>query len=190
MLELDEQLRLLEDALASWRRGVAPGLVQLSGLPNGATLCGESIGHAQTVSPAETRHRSQKSQGHLGGDFALAHLLLHAVGQQVHQRQPPGHPTGTTVEATGQLIQRVAVALLQLLKQPALFQRRFLRRHTLRAIQQDGLGFAHRPQDCLDGVATQLLERGHALVAIDDQVAIGGVGQGDDDDGILLTGVS
>jgi hypothetical protein len=53
--------------------------------------------------------------------------------------------------------------------------------------QQQCLGLAHVPDQRMDRVAPQLLERGDALMSIDHQIAFL---VGDDDDWGLLTGLS
>jgi hypothetical protein len=40
------------------------------------------------------------------------------------------------------------------------------------AVQYQSLGFGHRPNDRFDSVSPQLLQSGHALVAIDHHIAI------------------
>ena len=68
-----------------------------------------------------------------------------------------------------------------------MFERRLRLAHAQRTFEDQRFGFAHLPHDRIDRVAPQLLERGEALVAVDDQVAAGAF---DDDDGRLLTGFS
>ena len=67
---LEKQIRRGEDAFAHGWRGVAPG----------------------------GGHPHQILHGHVRGDLACAHLLPHAAGKQLHQRQPPRHPTGAAIE--------------------------------------------------------------------------------------------
>ena len=80
--------------------------------------------------------------------------------------------------------------MLHLRQQPALFERAFLRAHSLRARQQQGFGFAHRPDCGLDGVPAQLPERGDAFVTVYHQVAVVIVFIDHDDDGRLLAALS
>jgi len=81
-----EQLGLLENALTSLARAVAPGGVQLGGLPCVAVKFDECRGHLLAVLQAHARDRSQKLHGHMGADFAVADLLLNRLGKQVDQR--------------------------------------------------------------------------------------------------------
>ena len=72
-------------------------------------------------------------------------------------------------------------------QQPALFDRALRLAHPQRPVQRQRVGFAHLPDDGVDRVAAQLLERGDALVAVDDQIAAAIF---DDDDGRLLADLS
>jgi hypothetical protein len=171
-LGFEKQLGLVKKALADHGRGVAPGGIQLPGLPCIAVMLSERGGHSLAVLQVDARHRHQKLHRHVGGDFALAHLLLEGLRQKVDQRQPPRHPTRAAIKPARQLLQPIAVALLQLREQPALFQRGVLFGPAQRAAQHQSLGFAHRPDHRFHRVPAQLLERCQALVAVDDQVAV------------------
>jgi len=85
----------------------------------------------------------------------------------------PRHPTHAAIEPPAQLIETIAEALLQFRQQPALLQRRLLRREAQRAIQHQRLGLTHRPEDSFHRVPAQLLQRRDALVAVDDQITVG-----------------
>ena len=103
---------------------------------------------------------------------ALAHLLLDGLRQKIDQGQAPRHPTEAAIKAARQLLLSIAVALLQLRQQPAFFQRRLVFGEAQRAVQDQGLDFAHRPDHRFHRVPAQLLERRQALVAINDQVPV------------------
>ena len=135
-------------------------------------MLGERRGHPLAVFEIDARHRHQILHRHVRGDFALAHLLLDSLRQKFDQRQPPRHPTHAAVKPAGQFIQSIAEALLHLRQQPPLLQRGLVLGETQRPLQQQGLGFAHRPDHRLHRVPAQLLERRDALVAVDDQVAV------------------
>ena len=188
-LRFQKQLRLGENAFADRARALAPGRVQLPGLPRAAMVRNESRGHARAVAGVDSRHRHQILHRHLRREPSFAYLLLDRFRQQLHQRQPPRDPTGAAVEATSQFLQTIAEALLHLRQQPALFERTFLRAEAQRPRQQHGFGLAHRPDRGFDRVPAELFQRGHALVAIDHQVTVGRSG-GHHDDGRLLTAVS
>lgn len=143
-------------------------------------------GHLLAVLQTHTGHRREKLHGYVRGDLAVAHLLLDSFRQQFDQRQPPRYPTHAAIKTPRQFIETIAEALLQLCQQPALLQRCFVCGETQRPVQYQGLGFAHRPEHRIDGVAAQLLERRDPLEAIDHQVAAGLVRYGDDHDGRLL----
>ena len=186
-LGFEKQLGLGEDAFAHHAAGVAPGLVERGGLPRGPRLRGEGLRHPLAVVRVDARHRRQETHGDLGGDFALAYLLLHRFGQQFHQRQAARHPGGAAIETPRQSFDRTVQPAFHLRQQPALFERGLRLAHPQRALQHQRFGFAHRPHDGLHRVAPQLLERGDAFVAVDDQIATRVF---DDDDGRLLPGFS
>src|ERR1035441_10658020 len=151
-LRFQKQFWLGENAFADRARALAPGRAQLPGLPRIATMRHESGRHACAVVGADSRHRHQMLHRHLRREFSFAHLLLDRFRQQLHQRQPPRHPTGAAVEAARQFIQTIAEALLHLRQQPALFERAFLRAEPQRPRQQQSFGFAHRPDRGFDCV--------------------------------------
>ena len=68
-----------------------------------------------------------------------------------------------------------------------MFQRRFMRGEAQRTIQHQCVRFAYRPDHGIHRVTAQLLKRRDALVAVDDQVTVGLVGHGYDDDRRLLS---
>jgi len=158
--------------LADQGRGGAPGGVQLPGLPRVAVMLSEHSGHPLAVFQADAGYRHQELHGDVGGDFALPHLLLDGLRQEIDQGQPPRHPTEAAIKATRQLLSSIAVALLQLRQQPALFQGGLVWGEAQRAVQHQRLGFAQRPDHGFHGVPTQLLERRQTLVAVDDHIAV------------------
>jgi hypothetical protein len=182
-----EQLRRRQNAFAHCATGAPPGLIELTGLAPGPQLLGESLGHALAMFPVDAGHRHQVTHGQRRGDPAFAHQLLHRLGQDLHQRQTACHPALAAVEAARQFFDRTTQAALHLLKQPALLQRCFRLAHAQRSFQYQRVGLAHLPHHGIDGVAPQLLERGDALVAVDDKIAAAGF---DDDDGRLLAAFS
>ena len=133
---------------------------------------GQRFGHALTVLGAGPRHRHQNLHGHVRRHRTAAHLLLHAFGKQLDQRQPVRHPTQAAIKAAGQLLQAVTETPLQFPQQPAFFQRGSAFRHAQRTIQHQRLGLAQRPNHGFDRVPTQPLQGGDALVAVDHQVTI------------------
>ena len=189
-LRFQKQLRRRENALAHHARAFAPSRVELFRLARIPALGGECGGHALAIVHADARHRRQILHGQLRRDLSLAHLLLDGFRQKFDQRQSTRYPTGTAVEAARQFVERIAVALLHFAQQPALLQVRFLLAHTQRPVQQQRVGFAHWPHHSLDRVAPQLLERGDALVAVDNHVAAGLVRRRYHDNGRLLAAFS
>jgi hypothetical protein len=84
-LGFEEQLGLVEQTLADQGRGVAPGRIQLPGLPRIAAMPSEHGGHALAVLQADTGHRHQELHRHVGGDSAVTHLLLDGFRQKIDQ---------------------------------------------------------------------------------------------------------
>ncbi len=82
---------------------------------------------------------------------------------------------------------RTFETLLELGKQPALFQRRLCFRKTHRAFQHQGLGFAHLPNRGLDPVPAQLLQPRNPLVTVDHQIPVRLALHGDNHNRHLLT---
>jgi hypothetical protein len=121
-------------------------------------------------------------------DGAIAHLLLHTVGKQLHQPHPARHPTRAAIETASQLLQPIAEALLQFNQQPALFQRRFVIAATHRPVKKQCFHFAQRPDHRFDRVPAQLLQRGDPLIAVDHQVTIRLLGRNHDDRRLLTAG--
>ena len=171
-LGFEKQFGLVEQALAGQGRAVAPGRIQLPRLPRIAVMLSEHAGHPLAVLQADACYRHQELHRHVGGDLALAHLLLDGLRQEIDQGQPPRDPTEAAIKAARQLLLSVAVALLQLRQQPALFQRGLVFGEAQRAVQHQSLGLAHRPDHRFHRVPAQLLKRCQALVAVDDQVAV------------------
>lgn len=185
-LHFEKQLRLLENACAHHRRAIAPGRIELRGLPRIAMVPHKDGRQALAGLQADPRHRHQKLHGHVRREAALAYLLLDRLRQQFHQRQAPRDPAHTAIKPPRQIIEAVAEALLEFLQQPALFQCALLPGEAQRAVQQQSLGLAQRPDHRFHGVAAQLLQRRHALVAVDDQVTVRRAGDRHHHDGRLL----
>jgi hypothetical protein len=137
--------------------------------------------------PVDARGRRQIPGGEGSSDLAFTHQLLHRFRQRLHQRQAAGHPRLAAVEAPGELFQRATQTAFHLGQQPALFDRALRLAHPQRPLQRQRVGFAHLPHDGVDRVAAQLLDRGDALVTVDDQIA---AERFDDDDGSLLADLS
>ena len=151
---------------------------------------GERRGHPFAVLQVDARHRHQILHRHVCGDFALAYLLLDGLRQKFDQRQSPRHPAHAAVKPARQFIEAVAEALLHLRQQPALLQRGLVLGKAQRTVQQQSLGFAHRPDHRFHRVPAQLLERRDALVAVDHQIAVVVVRGENHHDGCLLARLS
>jgi hypothetical protein len=189
LLRLQKQSRLGENPLARQPFGAAPGVVECGRLARGPVLLSEHLRHAQALFRADSRHRRQIAHRDLRGDLALAHHLLHLFRQCFHQRQTARHPGRATVETAPQFLDRTVEVAFHLGQQPALFERGFrLAVDPQRASQHQSFGLAHVPHHGVDRVAAQLLKRGDALVAVNDQVPATGFGNDDDRD--LLAGLS
>jgi hypothetical protein len=131
-LRFQKQLRFAENALANYPRALAPGGVKLRRLPGIAAVLHQYVCHALTVFGADASYRHQILHGDLRSDVSFAHMPLNRFGQQLDQGQPPRYPTDAPVETARQFVERVAEALFHLRQQPALFERAFLRAHSLR----------------------------------------------------------
>ena len=147
---------------------------------------GQRFGHGLAVLRTGPRHRHQVLHRYVGRDHAAAHLLLHALRQQFDQGQPARYPTQAAIKATRQLLQPIAKAPFQFRQQPAFFQRRLSFRHAEGTIQHQRLGLTQRPDQGLDRVPPQLLQRRQALVAVDHQITIRLLGHGHHNDRRLL----
>ena len=75
-LRFEEQLGIVQNALADCRRAFAPRSMQLPRLTRIAVMLGEDRRHPLAILQALACHRHQKLQCHLRRNLALAHLLL------------------------------------------------------------------------------------------------------------------
>jgi hypothetical protein len=83
-LRLQEQLRLGQNALASYARAFAPGRIQLPGLPRIAMVRDEHGRHPLALLRIHAGYRHQILQRYLRRDLAFAHLLLDRFRQPFH----------------------------------------------------------------------------------------------------------
>ena len=187
-LRLQKQLRLIQKPLAHRRCCASPGRIQLSRFTAAQPVPGKPLGHASAVVRQRSRHRHQVLHRHMRRDPAVAHLLLHAVGKQLHQTHPARHPTRAAIETASQLLQPIAEALLQFNQQPALFKSRFVIARAHRPVQKQGLHFAQRPDHRLHRVLTQLLQSRYPPIAVDDQVVLWLLGRNHHDRRLLTAG--
>ena len=147
---------------------------------------GQRFGHGLAVPRTGPRHRHQVLHRYVGRDHAAAHLLLHALRQQFDQGQPARYPTQAAIKAARHLLQPIAKTSFQFRQQPAFFQRRLSFCHAEGTIQHQRLGLTQRPDQGLDRVSPQLLQRRQALVAVNHQITIRSLGHGHHDDRRLL----
>ncbi len=188
-LRFEKQLGIIQNAFADRGRTFAPRGIQLAAFTRIAVMLDKDRGHPLAIVQALTCDRHQKLQRHLRRDLALAYLLLDRLRQNLHQRQPPRHPTHAAVEPARQLIEPVAEALLQLGQQPTYLQRGLVFRQAQRTVQQHCRGFAHRPNHRFHPVPAQLLQSCDPLVPIDDHVTVRLAFRCYDHDGCLLSAV-
>lgn len=85
-LRFQKQLRLRENALAGLARAIAPGGIQLGGLPRVAVEFDERRDHLPAVFQAHACDGSEKLHGDMRADLAVAHLLLNGFRKQFDQR--------------------------------------------------------------------------------------------------------
>jgi hypothetical protein len=86
-LHLQKQLWLFEETLSDLGWRLAPGGIQLPGLPAGELVPRAGRRHLLAVFQAATRHRHQILHRHLRGELARSYLVLHAVRQKLNQGQ-------------------------------------------------------------------------------------------------------
>jgi hypothetical protein len=175
----DKQLRRVENAFANRRRAVAPCGIELPGFAGVGAKFDESRRHALAIVETDARDGDQILHGEVRREFAFAHLLLDGFGQKFDQREAARDPAGAFIEASRQCFQIVVEASFQFRQQPALFESGFMFGETKRAVEDQGVGFAHRPDHGVHRVAAQLAQRGEAFVAVDDEEAFA-VGYYDD----------
>jgi hypothetical protein len=108
----------------------------------------------------------------VGRDRTATDLSLHALRKLIDQRESTRYPTQAAIEATRQLVETIAEALLQFRQQPTFFQCRIPFAPTHRTVHHQRFDFAHRPDHGLHCVPAQLLQRRYPLVAVDDQVTV------------------
>ena len=177
----------MQNPLAYGCRCITPGGVEFAGLAAAEAVLRKRIGHALAVVEIGARHRRQILHRDMRRDFAGTNALLNSFGKLFHQSQTARHPAHAAIKAPRQIFEAVAEASFEFLKQPALFQRCLLFGKTHRPIQDQGVRFAHVPDNGFDPVAAQLLQSGHAFVAVDNQISIRTLRYGDDDDRRLLS---
>jgi hypothetical protein len=97
-LRLQKQLRLIQKPLANRRCCAPPGCIQLSRFTAAQPVAGKPLGHAPAVVRPAPRHRHQELHRHVRRDRAIADLLLHTVGKQLHQPPPTRHPTRAAIK--------------------------------------------------------------------------------------------
>ena len=137
-----EKFRRIQNPLPYRWRCIAPGGVEFTGLAAAEAVLRKRIGHPLTVFGIGARHGRQILHCDMSRDLAGADALLYRFGKLFHQSQSPRDPAHTAIKAPRQILESVAETLLQLGKQPALFQCRLLFGKTHRAIQNQGIGFA------------------------------------------------
>ena len=187
-LRLQKQLRLIQKPLANRRCRAAPGCIQLSRFSTAQPATRKPLCHAPAVVRLGPRHRDQELHRHMRCDRTVAHLLLHAVGKQLHQPHPARYPTCAAIETPSQLLQPIAEALLQFNQKPALFKCRFVIARAHRSVQKQGLHFTQQPDHRLHRVLAQLLQCRDPLIAVDNQILLWLLGRNHNDRRLLATG--
>jgi hypothetical protein len=97
--------RLFEQPLTRLGRAGAPGVVELSDLPGGESVLGDSTGETLAVLAAFARQRHQGPERRLHRNPALAQVLLDRLRQRFDHRQTTRDPARAAVEASGKLFQ-------------------------------------------------------------------------------------
>ena len=154
------------------------GAVSLSivGIPGGQLPGRQRLGAQGSeqclgIGAVGARQRYEHPAGRPGRERALAHRLLHRIGQLRQQRQAPADPTGVLAQGGSQ--RTLAHSLAQgCRQQPGLLDG--LERAPLMASQDLRQGCRNGTVPHLDqgGIAAQALERLPALIAVDQHEAL------------------
>jgi len=112
-LRLQKQLRLIQKPLANRRCCTPPGCIQLSRFTAAQPIARKPLRHAPAVFRFRACNRNQDLHRHMRRDGAVAHLLLHALREQLDQSHPARHPTRAAIKTPCQLLQPIAEALPQ-----------------------------------------------------------------------------
>lgn len=156
-MRFEKQFGIVQNALPYLGRGVAPCGVEFGGLSAREAMRLKRIGHPLAILDVGARHRNQVLHRHMSRDVAHADFLLDHLRKKLDQSQSPRHPAQAAIESARQIVQAVAEALVQFLKQPSFFQRGVAPGQTHRTLQHQRFRFAHRPDHRFDGVPPQLL---------------------------------
>ena len=184
LMGFQKQFGRIQNPLAYGGRCITPGGVEFASLTATEAMLRKRVSHALAVLEIGARRRRQILHCDMRRDLSGADALLHRFGKLFHQSQSARHPAHAAIKASRQIFQAVAEALLQFLKQPALFQCGLLFGKTHRTIQHQSVGFIHVPDDGFHRVPAQLLQSRYAFVTVDDQIS---VRHGNDDDRRLLS---
>jgi hypothetical protein len=100
-LRFEKQFGCGQNPFANGGRALPPGRVQKASFARFHAVSGEDGGHPLAIVEALPRHRHQKLHRHLRRNLSLAHLLLDGLRENLHQGQPPRHPTHAAIEPAG-----------------------------------------------------------------------------------------
>jgi hypothetical protein len=184
-----KQIRLGKNSIPYRDRSFPPRLIEHCRFPGRELIPGNRFGHTFAVTPFGPRHRHQILHGCLRSDVSVAHLLLNRFGQFPHKSQPARYPGRTAIETRGKFVQAEIETAMQLGKQPPLFQGRFPFCRSKRTVQDQCFRFAHIPDRCAHGIASQASQRTDPFVSVDDDESVGFSGNGDYYDRYLLAPV-
>lgn len=172
LMDLQKQLGRIQNPLAYRWGCIAPGRVEFAGLAAAEAVLRQRLGHALAVRRVGARHRRQILHRDMSRDLTGADTLLHGFRKLFHESQSARDPTHAAIKTLRQIVQAVTETLLELAKQPTLFQCSFVFGKAHRTIQHQGVGFAHIPDHGFHRVAAQLLQGRHAFVTVDNSITV------------------
>ena len=186
----EEQLWIVDDAVLYVDRALAPGSIDLANFASAELITGNLFGKAFAGAAVGARNRNQVLHGRMRSDFPEADVLLDRLGQLAHQRQAARNPRHASVKTPGKIVQVQTQALVQLRKQPSLFECCLSFGRAQGPVQNQRFGFIHVPNRRAYRVASETLQCSDPLVAVNDKKSIRLFRQGNDYDRNLLSPLS
>jgi len=185
-LRPQEKLRVLHDPAPHVPGPLAPGPDEIADLAAGEAVLRDRLCERLAVLALATRQRHQVLDRRLRRDHTAADVFLDRSGQDLHQRQPLGHPAHAPVKPLRQILQAQG-KIPQLQEQPGLLDRRLCLHRPQRPHEDQGLRLAHVPHRRRDGVLPQASQETHTLAPVDHLVAAGILAKGHHHDRHLLS---
>lgn len=121
----------------------------------------------QASLPAHTAHREQVLHHSLRGKATRTDLLLDRLRNLPHQAQVPRHPARAPAQPPRDLLTGEAVALAQLIEEPAVLECARYSSAMARPLDEQRLRHRQRPHHHRNQIAAQSTQRAKPLVAVD-----------------------